>query len=83
VVVRCGADPAEARRLSPGQKVQVHLLPPAEVSDYVGEVVLVAPYVDGEGKVPLRVVVDNAAGRIRSGHRAQVILPAQSTVHTQ
>ncbi len=83
VVVQCGADPAEARRLSPGQKVRVHLLPPAEVSDYVGEVVLVAPYVDGEGKVPLRVVVDNAAGRIRSGHRAQVILSALSTVHSQ
>ena len=75
VMVQCGAAPAEARRLTLGQKLRVHLLPPAEPLDYEGEVVLVAPYVDGEGKVPLRVVVDNAEGRIRSGHKAQVLLP--------
>ena len=78
VIVQCGAEPADARRLVLGQKLRVRLLPPAEVSDYEGEVVLVAPYVDSEGKVPLRVEVDNAAGRIRSGHRAQVIFPGQS-----
>ena len=79
VVVRCGAEPAEARRLSLGQKLRVHLLPPAEPLDCEGEVVLVAPYVDAEGRVPLRVVVDNTAGRIRSGHKAQVLLPGDGS----
>lgn len=76
VVVQVAADPALLEGLAPGRKVRVTLLqaaPPAEVE---GEVVLVDPCADGQGRVRVRVVVENPGNRIRAGLRARVDLMA-------
>ncbi|MBP1773872.1 MAG: hypothetical protein H6P99_3035 [Holophagaceae bacterium] len=76
VVVQVAADPALLEGLAPGRKVRVTLLqatPPVEVE---GEVVLVDPCADGQGRVRVRVVVENPGNRIRAGLRARVDLTA-------
>lgn len=57
--------------LVPGQKVRV-TLPQAELVAVEGEVSLVDPCTDADGRVRVRVVVDNPQHKIRSGLKAQV-----------
>ena len=71
VVVQCAVTPEVLGSLKPGQKVRVHL--PA--GDCEGEVLLVATFADAEGKVQVKVVVENPERRIRPGLKAQVLLP--------
>jgi len=73
VVVQCAVTPEVLGTLKPGQKVRVHLA--AAAGDCEGEILLVAPYADAEGKVGVRVVVENPERRIRPGLKAQVELP--------
>ena len=73
VVVQCAVTPEVLGTLHPGQKVRVRL--PAAGGDCEGEVLLVAPCADAEGKVGVRVVVENPERRIRPGLKAQVLLP--------
>ncbi len=73
VVVQCAVTPEVLGTLHPGQKVRVRL--PAAAGDCEGEVLLVAACADAEGKVGVRVVVENPERRIRPGLKAQVLLP--------
>jgi RND family efflux transporter MFP subunit len=75
VLVQCAVDPVTVAVLTPGKKVKVQLLAPAGGRDFEGEVVFVAPCADAEGRIPVRVMVENPGGRIRSGLKAQVLLP--------
>ena len=61
--------------LAPGRKVKVLLQQAGETTAAEGEVVLVDPCADAEGKVRVRVVVENPERRIRSGIRALLELP--------
>jgi len=58
--------------LALGQKVRVSLPQVAELPVQEGEVVLVDPCADPEGRIRVRALVDNAQHRIRSGLKAQV-----------
>jgi len=75
VVVQVAVPPKDLRVLVPGRKVKVSLTQAAEPRVVDGEVVLVDPFADAEGKVRVRVVVDNAERRIRSGLKALVDIP--------
>ena len=75
VVVQCAVAPEALGALKPGQKLRVQLLPLAPGGSFEGEVVLVAACADSEGKVQVKVVVENPERRIRPGLRAQVELP--------
>lgn len=77
VLVECAAAPADLALLVPGRKVRVRLLQQGGL-EALGEVALVDPCADAEGKVRIRVVVENPEGRIRSGFQAEVLLPAES-----
>jgi RND family efflux transporter MFP subunit len=72
VVVQVGVGPKTLANLAPGRKVRVSLLQGAEPLVVEGEVVLVDPCADAEGRVRVRVEVANPEGRIRSGFQAQV-----------
>jgi len=58
--------------LAPGQKVRVSLPQLADLAALEGEVALVDPCADADGRVRVRVVVENAHHKIRSGLKAQV-----------
>lgn len=73
VVVQCAVSPEVLGTLKAGQKVRIRL--PAAGGDCEGEVLLVAAFADAEGKVGVRVVVENPERRIRPGLKAQVLLP--------
>ncbi len=75
VLVLCAVAPEALGALKPGQKLKVQLLPLAPEGAFEGEVVLVAACADAEGKVQVKVVVENPERRIRPGLRAQVELP--------
>lgn len=70
VIVQFLVGPKAAAGFTPGAKVRVYLPQVAEPSVVEGEVALVDPCTDSEGKVRVRVVVDNANRRIRSGLKA-------------
>jgi RND family efflux transporter MFP subunit len=70
VVVQFLVGPKTAVGFSLGAKVRVYLPQVPEPSVVEGEVALVDPCADSEGKVRVRVVVDNANHRIRSGLKA-------------
>lgn len=74
VVVQVAVPPKDLRILIPGRKVKVSLIQAVEPRVVDGEVVLVDPFADAEGKVRVRVVVENAERRIRSGFKAVVDL---------
>jgi len=75
VVIQLSVEPRLLGTLQVGQKVQVSLLPVAEVAPYEGLVALVDPCADAEGKVRVKVVVENPQRRIRSGLKVQVAWP--------
>jgi membrane fusion protein, multidrug efflux system len=75
VLVQCAVAPETLGALKPGQKLRVQLLPLAPGGIFEGEVVLVAVCADSEGKVQVKVAVENPDRRIRPGLRAQVELP--------
>ena len=62
--------------LTPGRKVRVSLPQGSEPAAMEGEVTLVDPCADAEGRVSVRVVVENPQQRIRSGLKALVEWPA-------
>ncbi|HJV48716.1 MAG TPA: efflux RND transporter periplasmic adaptor subunit [Geothrix sp.] len=75
VMVQVAVGPRTVASLAPGQKVRVSLPQTPESSELKGEVALVDPCADAEGKVRVRVVVENPERRIRSGVKAVVELP--------
>jgi RND family efflux transporter MFP subunit len=75
VVIQLAVAPQALAGLAPGQKVRVSLPQAPEAATVEGQVLLVDPCADAEGKVRVRVVVENPLGRIRSGLRAQVAWP--------
>jgi RND family efflux transporter MFP subunit len=75
VLVQCGVDPKALATLATGQKVRVRLPQLSDAAETEGEVLFIAPCADATGKVRVKVVVDNAKGRIRAGLKAQVVLP--------
>ncbi len=75
VLIQCAASPESLAALTPGRKVRVVLTESSGTETVVGEVALVDPCADARGKVRVKVVVANPDGRIRTGLRAQVILP--------
>lgn len=75
VLVQCAVAPEALGTLKPGQKLRVQLLPLGSTGSFEGEVVLVAACADSEGKVQVKVVVENPERRLRPGLRAQVELP--------
>jgi len=62
--------------LTLGRKVRVSLPQGLEPAAMEGEVTLVDPCADAEGRVRVRVVVENPQQRIRSGLKALVEWPA-------
>ncbi len=71
VFIQFSVRPRALAILALGQKVRVSL-PQAELMAVEGEVVLVDPCADADGRVRVRVVVENAQHKIRSGLKAQV-----------
>jgi len=75
VVVQVAVAPMALAGLAVGQKVRVSL-PHIEKSPVVeGQVILVGPCADADGRVRVRVLVDNPEGRIRPWLKAMVELP--------
>jgi RND family efflux transporter MFP subunit len=72
VVVQIAVGPSALTGFAPGKKVRVSLPQVAEPANAEGEVILVDPCVNAEGKVRVRVLVDNADRRIRAGLKALV-----------
>ncbi|MBI1753502.1 MAG: efflux RND transporter periplasmic adaptor subunit [Acidobacteria bacterium] len=70
VVVQLAVDSDAVGSLAPGRHVKVSLRKTPEPLE--GRVALVDPCADPEGRVRVRVVVDNPDRRIRSGIRARV-----------
>lgn len=70
VVVQLAVDADALGSLAPGRHVRVNLRKVAEPME--GRVTLVDPCADAEGRVRVRVVVDNPERKIRSGTRARV-----------
>jgi RND family efflux transporter MFP subunit len=75
VLVQVAVEPRAASALPLGRKVRVSLPQMSETRTVEGEVMLVDPFADTDGKVRVRLVVDNPDRRIRSGIRAVVELP--------
>jgi RND family efflux transporter MFP subunit len=75
VVIRFYAEPKALAALAPGRKVRVSLPQATEPLTVEGEVVLVDPCADSEGKVRVQAVLDNPQRRIRSGLKALVEWP--------
>lgn len=74
VLVQAGVEPALLGAFAPGRKVRVDLPQAPGIPPVEGTVVLVDPCADAEGRVRIRILVDNAEGRIRSGLKARVLL---------
>lgn len=72
VVVICRALPGALAEYPLGAPVAVRLSAGSGGAAFSGTVVLVDPCADEEGRVRVKVEVDNASGRIRSGLRAWV-----------
>ncbi|WLT32496.1 efflux RND transporter periplasmic adaptor subunit [Geothrix sp. PMB-07] len=70
VVVQLTVDADALGTLAPGRHVRVNLRKAAEPLE--GRVTLVDPCADAEGRVRVRVVVENTDRKIRSGIRARV-----------
>lgn len=70
VVVQLAVDSDTLGHLAPGRQVRVSLRKVAEPLE--GRVALVDPCADADGRVRVRVVVDNPERKIRSGIRARV-----------
>ena len=75
VVVVCAVDPARVASCPAGTKVKVRLKQGNGGEVHPGTVSLVDPHADGEGKVRVKVLVENAEGRILAGLKALVVLP--------
>ncbi|NWJ40494.1 MAG: efflux RND transporter periplasmic adaptor subunit [Geothrix sp.] len=75
VVVQIEVEPRQLTALAPGHRVRVSF--PLAVQPILaeGEVVLVDPCADAQGRVRVKVVVENPERRIRSGIKALVDLP--------
>lgn len=72
VVVQCTVDPEALGTLAPGRTVRVRIHGAAGELDCQGLVSLVDPCTDAEGKVRVKILVENPGGQIRSGLRAWV-----------
>jgi multidrug efflux pump subunit AcrA (membrane-fusion protein) len=72
VVVQCAADSERLASFPPGQKVRIRLHPEPGGPEYPGLVALVDPCADGEGKVRVKILVENPGLQIRSGLGAWV-----------
>jgi RND family efflux transporter MFP subunit len=72
VVVQCAADPERLASFPLGQKVRVRLHPEPGGPEFPGLVALVDPCADAEGKVRVKILVENPGLQIRSGFRAWV-----------
>lgn len=75
VLIQCAVSPEALAALTPGRKVRVILTESGGTENVQGEVALVDPCADAKGKVRVKVVVANPDRRIRTGLRAQVLLP--------
>jgi len=74
VLVQCEVEPGALAPLAPGRKVRVRVILAEGPLEAEGEVGFVEPSVNAEGRVRVKLRVDNPGGRIRSGSRAQVDL---------
>jgi RND family efflux transporter MFP subunit len=79
VIVQVAVEPKALASCALGRKVRVVLPQMAEAADLEGEVALVDPCADADGKIRVRVVVENPERRIRSGLKARVMLNGTST----
>jgi RND family efflux transporter MFP subunit len=75
VMVQLTVPPKALNGLGPGDRVRVTLPQAGEPLCAQGEVSLVDPCADAEGRVRVRVLVDNPERKIRSGLKALVELP--------
>lgn len=78
VVVQVEVEPRQLAALLPGQRVRVSFPLAAQPMIAEGEVILVDPCAGAEGRVRVKVLVENPERRIRSGIRAVVELPTPS-----
>lgn len=75
VVVQVEVEPRQLAALLPGHRVRVSFPLAAQPTVAEGEVILVDPCTGAEGRVRVKVLVENPELRIRSGIRAVVELP--------
>jgi len=75
VVVQVAVAPRALAGLAPGQKVMVSLPHSEKAQAVEGQVILVDPCADADGRVRVRVLVDNPERRIRLWLKATVELP--------
>jgi len=75
VVVQVEVEPRQLAALLPGHRVRVSFPLAAQPTVAEGEVILVDPCAGAEGRVRVKVLVENPERRIRSGIRAVVELP--------
>jgi len=75
VVIQVEVEPRQLAALLPGHRVRVSFPLAAQPTLAVGEVILVDPCAGAEGRVRVKVLVENPERRIRSGTRAVVELP--------
>ncbi len=78
VVVQIEVEPGQLATLVPGRRVRVSFPQADQQTFSEGEVVLVDPCTNAEGRVRVKVVVENPERRIRSGIKALVDLPGPS-----
>jgi len=72
VVVQVSAEPDALATLAAGQKVRVRIHGASGELDCQGIVSLVDPCANAEGRVRMKILVENPGGQIRSGLRAWV-----------
>jgi multidrug resistance efflux pump len=72
VVVQVSADPDALGALASGQKVRVRIHGAPGELDCQGLVSLIDPFANAEGRVRVKILVENPGGQIRSGLRAWV-----------
>lgn len=75
VLVQIEVEPRQLAATALGHRVRVSFPPAAQPASAEGEVVLLDPCADAQGKVRVKVLVENPGGLIRSGIRAVVELP--------
>ncbi|MBK8789021.1 MAG: efflux RND transporter periplasmic adaptor subunit [Geothrix sp.] len=78
VVVQVEVEPRQLAAVLPGRRVRVSFPLADQPLATEGEVILVDPCAGAEGRVRVKVLVENPERRIRSGIRAVVELPAPS-----
>jgi RND family efflux transporter MFP subunit len=78
VIVQVAVEPKALGSCTLGRKVRVSIPQMAEAGEVEGEVTLVDPCADAEGRIRVRVVVENPGHRIRSGLKARVTLNGTS-----